>query len=103
MFVFINFMIYICSQNDIIMNTPSPKKATMLRLNVQLVEQLKQLARKDNRSLNNYIECLLINAVNEQPNKLTKEAIEEARSGKLKNATPVDTSSVDAMLKSLDL
>lgn len=37
------------------------------------------------------------------PNQTTKAAMDEARSGKLKDETPVDTSSVDAMFKSAGL
>ena len=38
-----------------------------------------------------------------EPNEVTKAAIEEARSGKLRDAAPVDTSSVEAMFKSMGL
>lgn len=38
-----------------------------------------------------------------EPNQTTKAAMDEARSGKLNDETPVDTSSVDAMFKSAGL
>lgn len=79
------------------------KKATMFRLNVDLVDRLKELARREHRSLNNYVECLLLDAVYNEPNELTKAAIEEAKSGKLRNIPSVDTSSVEAMFESIDV
>lgn len=79
------------------------KKATMFRLNVDLVDRLKELAKREHRSLNNYVECLLLDAAYKEPNEITKAAIEEAKSGKLRNMPPVDTSSVEAMFESIDV
>lgn len=79
------------------------KKATMFRLNVDLIERLKELARREHRSLNNFVECVLLDVAYSEPNEETKAAIEEARSGKLRNVSPVDTSSVEAMFKSVGL
>lgn len=78
------------------------KKATMFRLNAALVERLKEMARLNHRSLNNFVECILLDVAYNEPNEITRAAIEEARSGKLRDATPVDTSSVEAMFKSMD-
>ena len=77
------------------------KKAHVFRLPAYLLDKLKELARKDRRSLNNYVECLLLDAVYREPNEETIAAMEEAKSGKLEG--PIDTSSVEAMLKSMDL
>ncbi|MDE6279043.1 MAG: toxin-antitoxin system protein [Paramuribaculum sp.] len=79
------------------------KKATMFRLNVDLIERLKELAKREHRSLNNFVECVLFNVAYNEPNEVTKAAIEEARSGKLKDVAPIDTSSVEAMFKSMGL
>lgn len=79
------------------------KKATMFRLNVDLVDRLKELAKREHRSLNNYVECLLLDAAYKEPNEITKAAIEEAKSGKLRNMPPVDTSSVEAMFGSMGI
>ena len=76
------------------------KKATMFRLSVDLIERLKEMAKKEHRSLNNFVECVLLDV---EPNEVTKAAIEEARSGKLRDVPPVDTSSVEAMFKSMGL
>jgi len=61
-------------------------------------EKAKMRAKESNRSLNNYVEELLSDAVSERPNPVTLAAIEEARSGK--SAGVVDTSSLDAFIKS---
>lgn len=79
------------------------KKATMFRLDVKLIERLKEMARLQHRSLNNFVECVLLDVAYNEPNEETKAAIDEARSGKLRDVPPVDTSSVDAMFKSMGL
>ncbi len=83
------------------MNTAiSTKKATMFRLNTDLVDRLKELAKREHRSLNNYVDCILLDVAYNEPNAETVAAIKEARSGALRKSQPVDTSSVEAMLES---
>lgn len=79
------------------------KKATMFRLPSDLIDRLKEMARKEHRSLNNFVECILLDVAYSEPNETTKAAIEEAKSGKLRNVDPIDTSSVEAMFKSMGL
>ena len=80
------------------------KKPTMFRLDEELVTRLKELAKREHRSLNNFVECLLLDVVyNNEPNEITKVAMEEVKSGKLRGSSPVDTSSVEAMFKSAGL
>lgn len=79
------------------------KKATMFRLNVDLIDRLKEMARREHRSLNNFVECILLDVAYNEPNEVTKAAIEEAKSGKLHNTPPIDISSVEAMFKSMGL
>lgn len=79
------------------------RKATMFRLDVDLIERLKVLAKREHRSLNNFVECVLLNVAYNEPNDTTKAAIEEAKSGKLAATDPIDTSSVEAMFKSVGL
>ncbi|MDE5674906.1 MAG: toxin-antitoxin system protein [Muribaculaceae bacterium] len=79
------------------------KKATMFRLNVDLIDRLKEMARREHRSLNNFVECILLDVAYNEPNEVTKAAIEEAKSGKLRDTSPIDTSSVEAMFKSMGL
>lgn len=64
------------------MATTTLKRPTSFRFSPNLLETLKQRAKESNRSLNSYVECLLSNAVLEQPNSVTLAAIEEANSGK---------------------
>jgi hypothetical protein len=60
------------------MNTVVARKQTAFRLSVDLVEKLKEAAIQNNRSLNNYVESLLIDIVYNRPNKLTLQAMKEA-------------------------
>ena len=55
------------------------RKQTAFRLATDLLERLKVLAKKDNRSLNNYVESVLMDVVYNNPNKLTIKAMREAR------------------------
>ena len=79
------------------------KKDTMFRLNVDLIERLKEMAKREHRSLNNFVECVLLDVAYHEPNEVTKAAIDEARSGKLRDVPAIDTSSVEAMFKSVGL
>ena len=36
------------------------KKATMFRLSTELIDRLKEMARREHRSLNNFVECVLL-------------------------------------------
>lgn len=62
------------------MNTVNLKKATSLRIDAKLYSYIEKLAKKENRSVNNFIETVLADATNfYEPNEETKKAIEEAR------------------------
>ena len=62
------------------MNTLNLKKATSLRLDAKLYSYIEKLAKRENRSVNNFIETVLADATNfYKPNQETKKAIEEAR------------------------
>lgn len=77
------------------------KKSHVFRLPVYLLDRLKELAQKDRRSLNNYVEGILLDAVYHEPNEETLASLREAKEGKLEG--PVDTSSVESMLRSMGL
>ena len=79
-----------------------PKKNQSFRLPVELIERLRQLAKRENRSLNNFVETLLLEAVYCEPNDVTLAAMKEAQNGKLRNTTPLDLSSIEAMERSMD-
>lgn len=62
------------------MNTSATKKITSLRLDLGLYSYIERLAKKENRSINNFIETVLANAVDfETPNEETLEAMREIR------------------------
>lgn len=86
---------------EVIMDIAVQKKAQSFRLPVELIERLKKLARKQNRSLNNFVECALIDLAYSEPNDDTIAAIEEAKAGKYEGT--LDVSSVEAMYKSMGL
>ena len=95
-------MLYICCtmyNKCITMRTEIIKKQTAFRLNANLLDILKEKAKMANRSLSNYVECILMDSVYNEPNETTLDAIKEAREGK--SAGIVDISSVDAFYKSL--
>ena len=48
------------------------KKAQSFRLPVELIERLKVMARKQNRSLNNFVECVLNDIAYTEPNEETR-------------------------------
>lgn len=79
------------------------KKNQSFRLSVELIDRLKQLAKRQNRSLNNYVETVLLDAAYHEPNAVTLAAMKEAESGVLDNDVPLDMSSIDAMEKSMGL
>ena len=80
-----------------------PKKNQSFRLPVDLIERLRQLAKRENRSLNNFVETLLLEAAYCEPNDVTLAAMKEAQNGKLRNTTPLDLSSIEAMERSMEL
>lgn len=92
---------YFCSINDITMEVTINRKSLMLRLREELIDKLKQFAARDNRSLNNYVETILMDVVYNTPNATTRAAMAEAQNDE--NLTDVDMSSYESFLKSLDL
>ena len=79
------------------------KKNQSFRLSVELIDRLKQLAKRHNRSLNNYVETLLLDAAYHEPNATTLAAMKEAESVALKNEPSLDMTSIEAMEKSMGL
>ena len=64
------------------MQATSVKVQTAFRFDKELVRRLKIKAKKENRSLNNYVETVLMDIVYDEPNDETIEAINEVRNGK---------------------
>ncbi|MFD2035828.1 hypothetical protein ACFSKL_13580 [Belliella marina] len=62
------------------MNTKSERKSRSVRIKTTLDRHLEELAKEENRSVNNLIETLLAKASGfKEPNEETQKAIEEAR------------------------
>jgi antitoxin component of RelBE/YafQ-DinJ toxin-antitoxin module len=55
------------------------KIQTAFRLDEQLIEELKLEAKRNKRSLNNYVEYVLSKIIEKGPNRETIQAIEDAR------------------------
>lgn len=80
------------------MATATIRKPASFRLRADLLERMKWNAARENRTLNNYVESVLLNVVYNEPNEVTKAAIEEAVSGKNPNKV---YSSVDEMFNDI--
>ena len=65
------------------MKTKTIKRQTAFRLDENLINQLKTEAKKANRSLSNYVECILRDNIYHEPNETTLEAMKEAEGGDL--------------------
>lgn len=62
------------------MNTVAvDRKQTAFRLRTDLLDRLKVAAKKENRSLNNYVESVLLDAVYREPNEETLAAMKDAK------------------------
>ena len=61
--------------------TVTAKRITTFRLSEELLERLKVLAKKENRSLNNFVEYTLMEIAYNEPNEETIAAMKEAESG----------------------
>lgn len=77
------------------------KRNQSFRLPVELINKLKELAQLQNRSLNNYVETLLLAATSSYPNDCTLAAMKEVECGKLDSMPTLDLSSIEAMEKSM--
>lgn len=82
------------------MDTVVQRRQTAFRLNENLLQELKTRASQCNRSLNNFVESLLMQAVFNTPNKETADAIEESKSGKY--AGVLDMSNFESFLDSIN-
>ena len=69
---------------------------SLFRFRTDIIERLKRNAIRENRTLNNYVESVLLDIVYDKPNHATKSAIKEAQSGKNPNKV---YGNVDEMLK----
>ena len=68
-----------------LMATTTIRKPASFRLRSDLMEKLKRNAIRENRTLNNYVESVLLDYILNEPNETTKAAIMEAMSGQNPN------------------
>ena len=83
-----------------IMNTVAfDRKQTAFRLRTDLLDRLKVAATKENRSLNNYVESVLLDAVYREPNEETLAAMKDAKENK--NLETLDLDNFEKYVESL--
>ena len=83
-----------------IMNTVAvDRKQTAFRLRTDLLDRLKVAAKKENRSLNNYVESVLLDAVYREPNDETLAAMKDAKENR--NLETLDLDNFEKFVKSL--
>ena len=81
------------------MTTVVERKQTAFRLSTSLLNKLREAADRENRSLNNYVESVLMDAVFSNPNKLTLAAMKEARENR--DLETLDVNNLDSVIASL--
>ena len=67
------------------MATTTVRKPASFRLRSDLLERLRRNAIRENRTLNNYVESVLLDYIFNEPNETTKAALKEAMSGQNSN------------------
>ena len=75
------------------------RKQTAFRLREDLLYNLRVAAKKENRSLNNYVESTLMDIVYKKSNKVTLEAMKEAKEEK--NLETLDLENFEHFVASL--
>ncbi len=75
------------------------RKQTAFRLSTDLLAKLKEAATRENRSLNNYVESVLMDVVYNNPNKLTIKAMREARENR--ELETLKTDNLETLINSL--
>ena len=68
-----------------LMATTTVRKPASFRLRSDLLERLRRNAIRENRTLNNYVESVLLDYIFNEPNETTKAALKEAMSGQNSN------------------
>ena len=63
------------------MDTIVERKQTSFRLRTDLLKRMEKEASKENRSLNDFVESILMDNMYFQPNETTLAAMREAESG----------------------
>ena len=83
------------------MATTITRRPASFRLRGDLIDRLKHNAARQNRTLNNYVESVLLDVVYNEPNEVTKAAIMEAMNRKEYPSEDL-YDDVEEMFKALD-
>ena len=81
------------------MESAISRTQTAFRLSNELLKRLKIEARKQNRSLNNFVESVLMDAVYRTPNARTMAAVKEAREND--NLETINLDNLEGFIESL--
>ena len=81
------------------MEATIPRTQTAFRLSNELLRRIKIEARKQNRSLNNFVESVLMDVVYRTPNKETLAAMEEAKDNR--NLETINLDNLEGFIESL--
>ena len=81
------------------MESAISRTQTAFRLSNELLKRLKIEARKQNRSLNNFVESVLMDAVYRTPNARTMAALNEAREND--NLGTINLDNLEGFIESL--
>ena len=81
------------------MEATIPRTQSAFRLSNELLRRLKIEARKQNRSLNNFVESVLMDVVYRTPNKETLAAMEEAKDNR--NLETINLDNLEGFIGSL--
>ena len=81
------------------METIVERKQTSFRLRTDLLKRMEKEASKENRSLNDFVESILMDNMYFQPNETTLAAMREAESGV--ELEELDLDHFDEYIKSL--
>ena len=94
------YVLYICDIKYMKkMEATIERTQTAFRLSNELLKRLKTEARKQNRSLNNFVESVLMDAVYRTPNAKTLAAVKEARENK--NLETINLDNLEGFIESL--
>lgn len=75
------------------------RKQTAFRLSTDLLDKLKEAAVRENRSLNNYVESVLMDVVYNRPNPITLRAMQEAK--QKDDLETLDTDNLESLIEAL--
>ena len=81
------------------MEATIPRTQTAFRLSNELLRRLKIEARKQNRSLNNFVESVLMDVVYRTPNEETLAAMEESKDNR--NLETINLDNLEGFIESL--